>query len=214
MQNDWNSIVLRGEIEEEPKPYCYNSKKKTTNYLVSIKVKTRGNRYSSIPVILPESIEDISSFSQGSKVFIKGILGTHRVYDEKLDKNRIRIMVKAFKAEILSEFKPLNSVIIEGFLVSKMDLMKNRRGESTIIFLIASNNEDSSNYIRCSAEGERADFIDKMNIGDRINIHGFIYKNLNRDEYLVKTFWLNGFDKAYRNKDGFLFGEEEGSSGN
>lgn len=210
MQNDWNSIVLRGEIEEEPSIYCYNSKENTTNYLINLKVKTKGEQFTVIPVLLPTNAENIDDYKSERGLFVKGTVITHRVYDEKSDKNVLKTIVRSRVIDFLEEgYKPLNSVIVTGYLVSKEEIWQNVNGSEYIVFLVASNRNDKSNYIRCLAKFDRAHYIDEMEVGEKIEIHGFMYQNFQRKDYTVKSLWIKGFDKPYRNKAGVLFGGAE-----
>ena len=208
---DWNSLIIRGEVVKEPVKYYETSDE--VFYLVKVETKQRGKYPLEVGVKLSDRKDDLEQFVPGAKIFVKGTMITKRVYDEILEMSVIDMIVESRVISFLEENERLlNSAILEGYIIQKGRVYQNKAGTDCIMFMVASNRDEEPNphnYFRCLAQNERAHAIDSHNVGEKINIHGNIVNHSTNNEYRVNVTWISGFDTAYRNKDGYLFGTEE-----
>lgn len=102
--------------------------------------------------------------------------------------------------------KKLNNAIIQGYVCNKIEIKKNYNGKERLALLVASNMEDTSNYIRCFIIGERAEKLKDIKLNEKIELHGHIEYNEIRKEHQLFVKWCDKTDNGYINKDGYQFG--------
>lgn len=118
-----------------------------------------------------------NNFNENDEIDIVGNIRTFS-HKEK-DKNKVDVFVFTYfdkPEEDLLGTTTGNSVIIDGRICKKNELRKTQDGKDVLDFIIANNicvGETYLNaYIPVCAWGKSAKAIDKMNIGDILNIEG------------------------------------------
>lgn len=214
MERNWNSYVMRGEIETEP--LCYYETLTCTYYTFYVKIPGKDDKCNSIPVYISDQICNIDDFKVGRGIFIKGTLRSEREQDDDPNHNRLLANVEVREYDFLEEgYIPLNNIIMDGYICSKGKLVV-KNGESYIKLLLAANRDGKSDYIWCNFKGERAVRADELEIGHLIKVEGPIvefHKKKFKDgnevgkikEYVILAKWMSEYDEGYVNKDGYFF---------
>lgn len=208
-ENDWNSIVLIGEILNKPE-YFYEVFDRTY-FIMNMKVKIKDEKFVNLPIVIDDMEYKIDDYKENQIVFVKGIIKTERIIDEnnKEKLRKLQMYVKPRVIEFLdnNKIKTLNNAIIQGYICSKIVLKPSNNGKEKLALLVASNKEDMSNYIRCFVIGQRAMLLKKYKKGEKIELHGHIEYNEIRKEHQLFVKWCDKTDSGYVNKDGYQFGE-------
>lgn len=130
-------------------------------------------------------------YQEGDEVLL---IGNIRTYSQKLDtKNKVEVYVFTYFDE--PEELEINKVELDGHICKRGDLRKTKDGKDVIDFIVANNlkldNQSLNCYIPCVAWGKLAKQINKMNIGDYINIIGKLQsreykKKLSNDDFDIR----------------------------
>ena len=111
-------------------------------------------------------------YQEGDEV---ALVGNLRTYSQKLE-NKNKVEVYVFTYFDLPEENKINFISLDGRICKRGDLRKTQSGKDVIDFIIANNLKSETQslncYIPCVAWGKLAKQINKMNIGDYINIIG------------------------------------------
>lgn len=111
-------------------------------------------------------------YQEGDEV---ALVGNLRTYSQKLE-NKNKVEVYVFTYFDLPEENKINFISLDGRICKRGDLRKTQSGKDVIDFIIANNLKSETQslncYIPCVAWGKLAKQINKMNIGDYINIVG------------------------------------------
>lgn len=165
-----NKIELSGEICS----LCsFNHEKYGENfYNFYVSVKRNSNNIDIIPIIVSEKIIDISSLTIDKKV---KVFGSVRTFNERTEKSRLKVYVHAEDIIIINDNidDDLNSVNLEGYICKKTEKRKTPLGRVITDVILAVNRPfGKSDYIPCVFWGKNANYVDQMDIGDYISIHG------------------------------------------
>ena len=130
-------------------------------------------------------------YQEGDEVLL---VGNIRTYSQKLDtKNKVEVYVFTYFDE--PEELEIDKVELDGHICKRGDLRKTQSGKDVIDFIIANNLKSETQslncYIPCVAWGKLAKQINKMNIGDYINIVGKLQsreykKKLSNDDFDIR----------------------------
>ena len=106
------------------------------------------------------------------------LVGNIRTYSQKLkDKNKVEVYVFTYFDEP-EETDELNKAYLDGRICKKGELRKTQAGKDVIDFIIANNlktdNQSLNCYVPCVAWGLLAKKISQANIGEYINVEGYV----------------------------------------
>lgn len=160
-----NKIILQGIIKDI----------KFSHYIKDIEY------YKANLVVKKDSKEDIIplKFKRFSCLYEEGdnisLIGNIRTFSTKeKDKNHVEVYV--FTYFDIPEESKTNFISLDGNICKKGELRKTQSGLDVIDFIIAnnliSNNQLFNTYIPVVAWGKQAKEINKMNVGDKLNIEG------------------------------------------
>lgn len=133
------------------------------------------------------------------------LTGNIRTFSTK-DENKSHVDVYVFTYFDLPEEEKINVIQLDGNICKKGELRKTKNGLDVIDFIVANNlisNEQIFNtYIPIVAWGKQAKEINKMNVGDNINIEGHFssrtYKKKINDTFEYRMAYEVNVDKINR----------------
>lgn len=124
------------------------------------------------------------------------LIGNIRTYSQKLEnKNKVEVYIFTY-FDLPEEGNETNFVSLDGRICKKGDLRKTQSGKDVIDFIIANNLKSETQslncYIPCVAWGKLAKQINKMNIGDYINVIGKLQsreykKKISEDDFEIRV---------------------------
>ena len=160
-----NRITLQGIIKD----IKFSHYVKDIEYYKANLVVKKDNRED----IIPLKFKRFSClYEEGDNISLIGNIRTFSTKEE--DRNHVEVYV--FTYFDIPEESKTNFISLDGNICKKGELRKTQSGLDVIDFIIAnnliSNNQLFNTYIPVVAWGKQAKEINKMNVGDNINIEG------------------------------------------
>lgn len=176
MKNDTttlNTLKIVGKVWATPQ-YSHQTKDGRNMYQTVVKTKRLSDVYDSIPVIFSD--EMLGEFKVGSRVRIKGSMRTFTYMDEKVGRNRVKVMAYAHSALELDEESDEDDICeveIVGAVCKDVILRQTPKGRCISDVLVAVNTSRyRSDYIPVICWGKTAYKSKELNIGDSIKVVG------------------------------------------
>lgn len=166
-----NKVFLQGEIATMP---LFNHAVMDEKfYTMNLKVVRLSGQADVVPVTISERLLSKSDIKLGGKLALKG---QFRSYN-KIVEGKSKLILSVFAREICQwdETAIPNNIELEGYICKEPIYRTTPFNREICDILIAVNrNYDKSDYIPCIVWGRNAQFVGKMNVGDKIKIEGRI----------------------------------------
>lgn len=166
-----NKVFLQGEIATMP---LFNHAVMDEKfYTMNLKVVRLSGQADVVPVTISERLLSKSDIKLGGKLALKG---QFRSYN-KIVEGKSKLILSVFAREICQwdENAIPNNIELEGYICKEPIYRTTPFNREICDILIAVNrNYDKSDYIPCIVWGRNAQFVGKMNVGDKIKIEGRI----------------------------------------
>ena len=145
-------------------------------YLFNLRIGRRSGIDDIIPVIVSEKIINVNENCKGKYLEVAGQFRSHN----KKDKENVRLILAVFAfdvsvVEFLTESDENNLITIDGYICKKpiYRVTPNKREIADVLIAI-NRSYGKSDYIPCIFWGRNARFLNKLDIGTRLNLKGRI----------------------------------------
>lgn len=166
-----NQVRVCGVLEKDFK-YIYTSENNERFYESKIINKNSINGMKNIiPLIVPETL--IFRSAEGREIEVDGNFKSYsRMGEDGCYHVKHFVLVKEIR---FREDNNYNKIYLEGFICKKPELRITSIGNFKTDFIVAINNKDyTSDYIPCMARNEIAVQSNNLELGDKVQIYGFI----------------------------------------
>lgn len=168
LKENTNNAYIYGEIVTEPQPSHEEYGEKFYEFYAKI-TRLSGNA-DTLPVTISERLMTAGIKAGGTIC----ALGQFRSYN-KLEGGKSRLMLTVFVRELLDEqpSKNPNSIVLAGYICKPPVYRITPLNREIADILIAVNREyGKTDYIPAIAWGRNANFVDKLDVGDRVVVSG------------------------------------------
>ena len=171
LKDKTNRAYICGEIDGEPK--LSHEERGEKFYEMTVKVPRLSGQTDNLPVTISERLVNLETLRGGAQICA---VGQFRSYNKIIDGNT-RLCLTFFVRELLDEptSKNPNQIILAGYICKPPVYRITPLNREIADLLIAVNRSyGKSDYIPAIAWGRNANFVDKLEVGDRIVVVGRI----------------------------------------
>ena len=171
LKDKTNRAYICGEIEGEPK--FSHEERGEKFYEITVNVPRLSGQTDKLPVTISERLANHDTLRGGGRICA---VGQFRSYNKIID-GKARLFLTFFVRELLDEptSKNPNQIILAGYICKPPVYRITPLNREIADLLIAVNRSyGKSDYIPAIAWGRNANFVDKLEVGDRIVIIGRI----------------------------------------
>lgn len=171
LKDKTNRAYICGEIESDPK--FSHEERGEKFYEMTVKVPRLSGQTDNIPVTISERLVNPDTLRGGGSICA---VGQFRSYNKIID-GKARLFLTFFVRELLDEptSKNPNQIVLAGYICKPPVYRITPLNREIADLLIAVNRSyNKSDYIPAIAWGRNANFVDKLEVGDRIVISGRI----------------------------------------
>ena len=193
-----NTIIIQGIIKD----ICFSHYIQDIEYYkANIIVKKEDNKEDIIPIKFKRFS---NKYKEGDLV---SLIGNIRTFSERDTEGKNHVSLHVFTYFDLPEEEQSNLVKLDGNICKKGELRKTKSGIDVLDFIIANNIKNNgrifNTYVPIVAWGKQAKEINRLNVGDYLNIEGHfssrVYKKPNNDTFDLKIAYEVNVDRIIEN---------------
>lgn len=170
---DNNKVAVNGVIDKE-----FELSHKVYGegfYTTTISCARLSGTIDHVPIMVSERLVDVEESWTGICVRAEGQYRSFNKEIEGSNKSRLILNVFVTDFEQVDESEDENEVVLDGYVCRTPVYRETPLGREIADFLIAVNrNFKKSDYLPCIAWGRNAKFVNELNVGDRVILHGRI----------------------------------------